>query len=599
MYGSLNWKELAVDPVEVERLSHLLRIPKISAKLLAARGHGDPRSARFFLEPHLSNLEDPFKIPRLKKSMERLALAIENGESIAVIGDYDVDGITSTALMVYALRHFGASVNYYIPRRFTEGYGLSQPVLERTFSNGAPDIFIALDCATNSTEQLQWVRERGSLPIVIDHHRATRPIDDGLLLVNPNAFCGSEGSNNEIFCTGGLVFKCIYGLLKILREMGNGKALTYNLRGQLDLVTLATVADVVPLVGENRIFVRHGLKELQNPWRVGTRAIVEQVIAERGKTFSATDLSFKVCPRINASGRIADATLPVEMFLTEDFDRAKEIADQLTKMNAERQRIESEITEEASRMVDDNYAGSNSIVLFNDSWHTGVIGIVAGKLMQRYRKPCVVLSKDGNNTAKGSGRCVNGLNLVDLLSKCSSYLGAWGGHPLAAGIGMPACNVDRFREAFEVHVSEALKIIDVANDLEIAEWIEPSDVTEAFVHQLRKLEPYGSGNQQPIFAIRGVRFLSQARIFGSRGQHFNFAFRGGDGIVRGVAWSRSDALPLQQPCDIAVRLGLFCRDGNRVVQAELIDFRKGNCGKVAPQHGSVCAAAVDHVSCER
>ncbi|MDR2667653.1 MAG: single-stranded-DNA-specific exonuclease RecJ [Puniceicoccales bacterium] len=576
MHGKLNWKELRADHAAVEELSQILHVPKISAKLLVARGHGDPNAARFFLEPHLSHLEDPFKVTRLKVSMERVADAIDRRETISVIGDYDVDGITSTALMVSALRYFGATVRYYIPRRFTEGYGLSQPVLERAFADGPPDLFIALDCATNSTEQLQWVKDRGSTPLVIDHHRATRQIDGDLLLVNPNAFGGSDGEVNGIFCTGGLVFKCLYGLLKILRSRGNKLAVDYNLRGQLDLVTLATVADVVPIVRENRVFVRHGLRELQNPWRVGTRAIVEQVIAERGKSFTSTDVSFKVCPRINASGRIADATLPVEMFLTEDEAKARQIAEQLTEMNAERQRIESEITEEASRMVEDKYANRNSIVLFNDSWHTGVIGIVAGKLMQRYRKPCVVLSKEEDNTAKGSGRCVNGLNLVDLLSKCSSFLGAWGGHPLAAGIGMPVGNVDRFREAFEVQVSEALKIIDVANDLEIAEWLDPEDVTEAFVNQLRKLEPFGSGNPQPVFGIRNVRFTFPPRIFGNRGQHFNFSFRGGDGQVRGVAWNRSDSLPIAQPCDIAIRLSIRFHEGNRSVQAELVDFRSQN-----------------------
>jgi single-stranded-DNA-specific exonuclease len=346
----------------------------------------------------------------------------------------------------------------------------------------------------------------------------------------------------------------------------------YQLRGQLDLVALATVADVVPLVGENRIFVKYGLKELKDPWRVGTRAIMAQVTMDRDRPLVASDLSFKVCPRINASGRIADATLPVEMFLTRDPERANAIAAELSSMNTERQRIESEITEEASRMVENDYADRNSIVLFSDKWHTGVIGIVAGKLMQRYRKPCVVLSQEEEHMAKGSGRCVCGLNLVDLLSKCSQHLGSWGGHPLAAGIGMPISNVDRFREAFEVQVSEALKIIDVANDLEIAEWLKPEEINQSLVRQLRKLEPFGHGNPQPTFGVRNVRFLFPPRIFGSRNQHFNFTFRGGDGPVWGVAWGLAKDLPLPRPCDIAIRLSLSTRDGCRHVRAEMVDF---------------------------
>jgi single-stranded-DNA-specific exonuclease len=215
--------------------------------------------------------------------------------------------------------------------------------------------------------------------------------------------------------------------------------------------------------------------------------------------------------------------------------------------------------------------------------------------MQRYRKPCVVLSKEEDNTAKGSGRCVNGLNLVDLLSKCSAHLGAWGGHPLAAGIGMPVCNVERFRDAFEVHVSEALKIINVANDLEIADWLDQSEVTEAFVNQLRKLEPFGSGNPQPVFAIHNVRFTFQPRIFGNRGQHFNFSFRGGDGQVRGVAWNRAEALPLPQPCDIAIRLSIHFHDGNRSVQAELVDFRRQRDGEEIASYSGGTGVAVPSV----
>ncbi|MDR0679186.1 MAG: single-stranded-DNA-specific exonuclease RecJ [Puniceicoccales bacterium] len=594
MCGQLRWRDLRVNEDETEKLRQFLRVPRISAKLLAARGHSDPRTARFFLEPHLRNLEDPFNVLLLRETAERLVEALERKETVAVIGDYDVDGITSTALMAGVLRYFGAAVRYYIPRRFDEGYGLSQNVLARAFADGRPDLLIALDCATNSLEQLQWIRDRGTTPIVIDHHRATRPIDGNLLLVNPNGHGGADGARHGIFCTGGLVFKCIYGLLKLLRKKKNDLAFSYDLQAQLDLVALATVADVVPLTGENRIFVKHGLRELENPRRVGMRAIIAQGQMESGSPLSAADLSYRICPRINASGRIADATLPVEMFLTESRERAEAIAAQLTEMNAERQRIESEITEEASRMVEADYADRNSIVLFNDRWHTGVIGIVAGKLMQRYRKPCVVLSKEEGQMAKGSGRCVCGLNLVDLLSKCSQHLGSWGGHPLAAGIGMPISNVDRFREAFEVHVSEALKIIDVANDLEIAEWLNPEDISQSLVRQLRRLEPFGYGNPQPTFGVQNVRFLIPPRIFGSRSQHFNFTFRGRDGPVWGVAWGLAKDLPLPQPCDIAVRLSVSCRDGCRRVRVEMVDFRphrppENRKGGERPMEVSVCS----------
>ncbi|MDR3316497.1 MAG: single-stranded-DNA-specific exonuclease RecJ [Puniceicoccales bacterium] len=573
MNKELHWKPISCDMAAAEQLRRLLRVPKILAQILVARGLRDPQQARFFLDARLSQLEDPFKLLHIREVAERLHFALKRREDVAVFGDYDVDGISSTALMVHTLRHFEGKVRYYIPRRFEDGYGLSQSVVERAYADGVPKVVLALDCGTNSVAQVQWMRDRGTTVIIVDHHRATCELHADLILVNPNVHGGDDQENYGIFCTAGLVFKCIHGLLKVLRRQNDRRALDFNLKGQLDLVAMATVADVVPLLGENRIFVKYGLKELQSPWRPGTKAIISQAALDGDHAIVASDLSFKVCPRINASGRIANATPPVEMFLTEDPEKAKVIASELAEMNLERQRIESEITEEASRMVETEFSGCNSIVLFNDHWHTGVIGIVAGKLMQRYRKPCVVLSREENNMAKGSGRCVSGLSLVDLFSKCSHLLGTWGGHPLAAGIGMPIDNISHFREAFEVSVTEALRIIDVANDLEIVDWITAGEINESLMRQLRQLEPFGQGNPQPVFGVHCPVFLGEPHIFGNNHQHFNFVLAGNGRSLHGVAWQKVHLLPLQSSCDIAVRLHTTYWNGNRGIQVELVDLR--------------------------
>jgi single-stranded-DNA-specific exonuclease len=574
MKVSLHWKEVKCDEAAVLQLQRLLRIPMIEARILVASGLTGPQSARFFLDSRLSQLENPFKIVNLRSAVEYVWQALLRNERIAIFGDYDADGICSTALMVYLLRYFNANVRYYIPRRFEEGYGLSHGIVERAFKDFNPTLVIGLDCGTNSTEEIQWMQERGTEVIIIDHHRANRELAKDFILVNPNVTQLESAGNYGIFCTAGLVFKFTHGLLKYGRECHDARAHSFNLRGQLDLVTIATVADVVPLVGENRIFVKYGLKELQNPWRIGTQAIMKQSFPDRNQPLIASDLSFKICPRINASGRIADAALPVEMFLCDDINESNRMAAELSEMNAERQRIESEITREASQIVENQFADRNSIVLFNDRWHTGVIGIVAGKLMQRYRKPCVVLSGEENEMAKGSGRCVNGLNLVDLLSKCSHLLGSWGGHPLAAGIGMPRANVDRFREAFEVRVIEALKIIDVTHDLEIVSWITPGDINEPMLRALRQLEPYGQGNMQPVFAIRNISFASPPHTFGNHSQHFNFVLSDNRRTVHGVAWHRADCLEsMPKRFDMAVRLHSTYWNGNRGIQLEMVDFR--------------------------
>ncbi|MDR2576621.1 MAG: DHH family phosphoesterase, partial [Puniceicoccales bacterium] len=386
----MRWKPIKYDEKDVEQLKRLLRLPTIAARLLAARGLAEPQQAHLFLDVRLSQLSDPFEITHVQEAVDRIERAIEQHEKIVIFGDYDVDGITSVALMVSALRYFGGDVYYCIPRRFEEGYGLSQMVVERAYETGTPSLAIALDCGTNSLEQIAWMRNKGTDIIVVDHHRITREGTAEHILVNPNAYGGIEQKKFGIFCTAGLVFKCVHGLLKMRRKKNDQKAEEFVMRKQLDLVAMATIADVMPLLGENRVLVKYGLKELQNPWRLGTKAIMTQAELDGDKPLVAVDLSFRVCPRINASGRIADASAPVEMFLTDDYAKASSIATSLAKMNVERQRIESEITEEASHIVETQYADRNSVVLFSDHWHTGVIGIVAGKLMQRYRKPCVV-----------------------------------------------------------------------------------------------------------------------------------------------------------------------------------------------------------------
>ncbi|MDR1438131.1 MAG: single-stranded-DNA-specific exonuclease RecJ [Puniceicoccales bacterium] len=579
MKDQLRWKDVKCDEAAAVQLQRLLRISMIEAKILSSKGLGDPQSARFFLDSRLSQLENPFKITNMRTAAERIWEAIAKKERIAIFGDYDADGICSTALMVYLIRYFGGNVRYYIPRRFEEGYGLSHGIVERAFADFNPALVIGLDCGTNSTEEIQWMQGRGTEVVIVDHHRANRELATNFILVNPNVNQIECRGTYGTFCTAGLVFKFTHGFLKCGRERGDPRANFFNLRSQLDLVTIATVADVVPLIGENRIFVKYGLKELQNPWRIGTRAIMNQAFIDHKQPLISSDLSFKICPRINASGRIADAALPVEMFLCEDIKEANRMAAELSEMNAERQRIESEITREASQIVETQFSDRSSIVLFNDRWHTGVIGIVAGKLMQRYRKPCVVLSGEENEMAKGSGRCVNGLNLVDLLSKCSHLLGSWGGHPLAAGIGMPRENVDRFREAFEVGVIEALKIIDVANDLEIVSWIRPGDINESMMRPLRQLEPYGQGNMQPIFGIRNTAFSSAPRVFGNYSQHFNFTLSDNHRVVHGVAWHCADDLPsIPERFDMAVRLHTTYWNGNRGVQVEMVAVRPATEG---------------------
>ena len=568
----MRWTYKPLPADEVGALSRHTGDSLVLAELLLRNGLGAGEAAAKFLRPVLAELNDPFLLPNVEAGAARLRAAIENREQVVVLGDYDVDGVSSTALLVSVLRRFGLHPRFVVPRRVEDGYGLSRSAIDRALERGKPDLFIALDCGTNSLDEVAYLVAQGIDVLVIDHHRSKeKPLSQGIL-INPhvNNVEGDDAWRN--LCTVGLVFKLAHGLLKLLRADHHPVALAMKLRDYLDLAAMGTVADLVPLTGENRILARYGLRILQGGERPGVRALMDVAGVKTEHAILPVDISFRLGPRINASGRLADAALSVELLLSDDDQFCRETARQLDVFNRERQDIERQITEEAERMIEEKYAGWPGIVLFGENWHPGVVGIVAGRVTRKYNRPCVVLGNEGE-FAKGSGRSVNGVNLVEVLGTCCENLASWGGHPMAVGVSLVKTHLEDFRVRFADAVRAAIGGDLIEANLTISAWLAAEQIHEKLMDELESLQPFGQGNPEPVFGIRGVVLRQRPDVF--KQAHFRFHFDDAKGRrLFGVAWKMANRLPpTGVPLDFAVELAWNHFNDRKLLQLELVDWR--------------------------
>ena len=570
----MRWTHTPLPAGEVEALSKHAAVSRVLAELLLRAGLRDPATAAAFLQPALAGLNDPFLLRNLEAAATRLRQAIANREDVVVLGDYDVDGVSSTALLVMVLRRFGLNPRFVVPRRSEDGYGLSRSAIDRALEAGRPQLFIALDCGTNSHDEVAYLRGQGVEVMIIDHHRSTEhaPIDG--ILINPHVQADVTNGDQawRHLCTVGLVFKLAHGLLKQLRFENHPLSFQIKLRDHLDLVALGTIADLVPLTGENRILARHGLRILEQTQRPGLRALMDIAGVKPSQGITPTDIAFRLGPRINASGRLADAALSVELLLSDDPEFCVQTAQQLDAFNRERQDIERVITDEAERLIEERFVADAGVVLFAENWHPGVVGIVAGRVTRKYNRPCVVLGNEGD-MAKGSGRSVDGINLVEVLGACAQHLTSWGGHPMAVGIALPKVHLESFRAGFAQAVRDQAGGDIAEARLDVAVWLTPEQITERLMDELEALRPFGQGNPEPVFGVRGVLLRSPGEIF--KEQHFRFHFEDGRGRrMHGVAWKLAHRLPpLHTPLDLAVELKWNYFNGRKLLQLGLIDWR--------------------------
>lgn len=539
----------------------------VLAHLLAQRGL-EGTEADAFLTPRLRNLDDPLRITGMGEATGRILEALERQERLCIVGDYDVDGITSTTLLVKVLRALGATPSYIVPRRMEEGYGLSPATIERAVREHNPQLLLVLDCGTNAHEEVRYLKQRGIDTLIIDHHQAKSTTIPNCPLVNPHLHDDPAEPWHDL-CTAGLVFKLAHALQKRLREAEDPCAEAFDLKTLLDLVAMGTIADMVPLRGENRILARNGLHCLAQTTNPGLRALMQTCGLAGDRPLTPMDISFRLGPRINASGRLADAELPVSMLLEADPTRCLHMAQQLDALNTERQAIEREIVEQAEQQVGTLMPPPSGLVLYDENWHPGVVGIVAGKLCRSLNRPCIVLGKE-TTLAKGSGRSIPGVDLVKALSHCADMLDSWGGHPMAAGVSLEPHRIADFRDAFAQAINAQLASGFPEPELKIALWLEHECVGTSLLASLDQLQPFGQSNPQPIFGLRKVYLDQSPKIFG----HKHLRFKLPHTSLQVIGWKMaSTPPPIGQPIELALSFSWNHWNGRRHAQAELVQWR--------------------------
>ena len=524
-----------------EKLSKSLNISPITAQILINRGIENETEANLFLNSTLFDLPSPYLMKGMEKAVERIKKGLEEREKIAIYGDYDVDGVTSTALLYNFLKSINADVEYYNPDRIKEGYGINIGAVKKLADDGV-SLIISGDCGITAVSEVEEAKELGVDFIVTDHHKPPEEIPEAVSVLNPK-LRDCKYPAKEIVGVG-VIFNLVIALRRALRDDGfftNGEP---NLGDYLDLVALGTVADCAPLLDVNRILVKEGIKRMQNPKRIGVKALKE-ASSIKGE-LTSHDLGFKLGPRINASGRMSTADNAVKLFISNNLDNARELAKGLNKENTNRQNTEAEIIKESISQLESTpeLIGKNSIVLASRNWHPGIIGIVASRIVDRYEKPTILIAIDESGVGKGSGRSVEGVNIYSALSECSELFLQFGGHEQAAGLSIKEENVEKFRIMFDKALEDAGQY---EQKLTIDCKVKLENITDELISELDMLAPYGIGNPEPVLLSTDVEVISQ-RIF--KDKHLGFKVKNGDKTYDAIWFN------LKEPSNIPKRIDM-------------------------------------------
>ncbi|KAA0895275.1 single-stranded-DNA-specific exonuclease RecJ [Oryzomonas rubra] len=561
------WNAKKIAAATVERLGTDLALHRLTAAVLAARGIETAKEAGPFLAPSLSDMLDPLLLRGMETAVGRLLAARRNRDTICIYGDYDVDGISGTALLVSFLRQTGFSCRYFIPNRFDDGYGLNREAIQGIIALGA-NLIVSVDCGITAVEEALFCREQGIDLIVVDHHLPKETLPDAVAVVNPmQPDCPYPFKS---LAGVGVAFNLLVALRMALRDEG---AFTGgnepDLREWLDLVALGTIADVVPLTGQNRIFAFHGLKQLSATTKPGIQAL-KRVAGVTGGV-SCGQVGFRLAPRLNAAGRMESAVPGVDLLLSIDQTESQGIAEDLDAANAERQATERRILDEAIEMVETSgaYPDCRSIILASQNWHQGVVGIVASRLVERYHRPTILISLDEEGSAKGSGRSITGFHLLDAVTACSPFLERFGGHRYAAGVGLRADAVTAFAAAFEAEAARLLTEDDLVAQLDVDAEAQPGDITPELARELKRLEPFGAGNPEPVLLMRGLRVMEH-RVVGDG--HLKLRLAGGGCHFNAIAF-RLASRELPGMVDIAFFPEMNEWNGNSTLQLRVKDLR--------------------------
>jgi single-stranded-DNA-specific exonuclease len=555
----------ALDPTHVTRLSDALRLPAVVCSILVARGHVDPAGAKEFLRPRLGELHDARLLADADKAAERIARAIRSSEVIFVHGDYDVDGICATALLTRWFRQLGGTVVPFVPHRVRDGYDFSDSGLEAARKAGA-DLIVTADCGTVAHETVAAAEASGIDVVVTDHHTVSASLPMAIAVLNPQrADCSYPEKG---LCGTGLAYKLAE---LVATELG---AEIDPLKAYLDLVALATVADLVPMRGENRILVSYGLRQFADTKIPGIRALMEVVDVDAA-TITAGQIGYVLAPRINAAGRIGESADALQLLLTDDSEEAATLAKQIDETNRQRRDEDQRTLSEALETLASGYdpERDRGVVIAGDGWHPGVIGIVASRVVERIHRPVVMIAM-GEDGGRGSARSIPGFHLYEALSACAGHLERFGGHRQAAGMDIKSEELPAFRKAFDSAARDCLTDEDLHPVLRPDLEIDLSDIDLQLLHWLSYLGPHGIGNPGPLFMARAVRLVSP-RVVGTN--HLKTALQKGGSQLEAIGFGLADRMPPEEiddvPHDVLLRLEKNEWRGRAQPQAKLVDLR--------------------------
>lgn len=471
--------------------------------LLKRKAFANADEVQAFLRPRLKSLSDPFLLPNMPGAVARILVALDRREQIVLFGDYDVDGVTSLALLVAILRSYGAQPQLFLPLRMEEGYGLSRESVERCLVQHTPRLLIAVDCGTSSIDEVTELDRRGVDVIILDHHQPKATVPHCVAVVNPKL---EMDSPFHYLCSVGIVFKLCHALLKMRPST------SFDLKTNLDLVALGTVADIVPLTGENRVLVRRGASELARSQRVGIRKLIE--VAGVRAPISTEDIGFRLGPRLNAAGRLDTAERALRLLLTEDDAEAAALAQFLDGKNRERQEVEKGVLAAAEEQLSREFEAERdaAIVLGSEHWHPGVVGIVASRLMRKYHRPAIVIGFGADGMGKGSGRSIEGFSIVDALGRCAKHLEKFGGHEMAAGLTVKQESFAVFADQFRAVARELLSEEQLQPRLQLDSEVALSELNFDLLQWHEMLQPFGTGNPQPLFFARHVEPAAEPQV---------------------------------------------------------------------------------------
>ena len=556
------WKYKELDEEKIDEIVRKFDVPELLATVLVNRGIVDDEEIRVFLNPTRSDFHDPYLMPDMEIAVERIIKAINNQEKVIIYGDYDVDGITSITVLKKFLKTCGLEVDYYIPNRLSEGYGLNKAAIDY-IKEKEYTLIITVDCGISGIEEIKYANSLGIETIVTDHHEPMEVLPPAVAIVD------LKRKDNDTYpfkslAGCGVVFKLTQALGMRL-GIDEKEYLKY-----LDIVCVGTISDIVPLVDENRVIAKLGLKLVEVTRNPGLKALLN---ASGYKVVNSNTISFGIAPRINACGRMGYEEEALKLFLTENLVQASEITERLNKYNRDRQEIEKNIYDEAIKMMEKEDSNAQSIVLGSNNWHHGVIGIVSSKITEMYFKPSILICFEGED-GKGSGRSIPGFDLHEALAETAKYLEKYGGHEMAVGLSLKKNNFNRFKEAFEKYVEEK-DITGIVPIIEIDKQISLKDIDSNIVKQLDLLEPFGEANRRPIFVYKNLK-IDSIRAF-SDGKHLKMTLKDGNTLVNAIGFNMGQLSKEYMICDridVVGTLEINAYNGREMVQINVKDIMK-------------------------